>query len=70
MVWPMEFHIPPLRQWPALWWERFLWLYDTAMDRVLPWRWMCALFFLPGTPSRAALDGLAEAALSREVEAI
>lgn len=65
-----ELHCPPPRQWPAIWRARFLWLYETAIDRVLPWQWMCSALFLPGTPGRTALDGLAEAALSREVEAI
>jgi hypothetical protein len=65
-----EFYCPPVRQWPAIWKARFLGLYDAAMDRILPWRWMCALFFLPGTPSRAALDGLVDAAVSAEVATI
>lgn len=56
-----ELHCPPVREWPARWQANFLRLYDAAMYRVLPWRWMCSLFFLPGTPSRRALTGLVEA---------
>jgi hypothetical protein len=65
-----ELYCPPVRQWPALGRERFLWLYDTAMDRVIPWRWMCSAILMPGTPSRAAVDGLPQAALSAETAKI
>ena len=61
-----EFYCPPIRQWPALWHDRFARLYDTAMDRVIPWRWMCSAVLMPGTPARAAVDSLPVAALSAE----
>lgn len=70
-----EFHCPPLREWPEHGKANFLRLYDAAMDRVIPWRWMTSLIFLPGSPSHQALTGLVEAsapeaALSREVAKI
>ena len=46
-----EFYMPPVRTWPTIWWARFLWLYDTAMDKIIPWRWMCSLAMMPGSPS-------------------
>ena len=65
-----ELYCPPLRCWPALAAANFVRLYDAAMYRILPWRWMCSLFMLPGTPSALALADLRRAALSREVNTI
>jgi hypothetical protein len=53
-----EFYMPPVRTWPAIWWARFLWLYETAMDKVIPWRWMCSLAMMPGSPSWSAARGV------------
>ena len=70
-----EFYCPPVRTWPSLGKANFLRLYDGAMDRVIPWRWMTSLIFLPGSPSHQALTGLVSASLpvpslSREVAKI
>lgn len=54
-----EFYVPPVRRWPKLWLQRFLWLYDAAMDRIIPWRWMCSLIMMPGSPSYRAARELA-----------
>lgn len=59
-----ELCFPPVREWPARGKENFLRLYDASMDRVIPWRWMCSLVLMPGSPSHEALVGLREAALS------
>jgi hypothetical protein len=56
-----ELCCPPVREWPARGKANFLALYDTAMDRVLPWRWMCSAIFMPGSPSHTALVDLREA---------
>lgn len=70
-----EFYCPPVREWPERGKVNFVRLYDTAMDRVIPWRWMCSLVLMPGSPSHRALTGLVEASqpdasLSREVAKI
>ena len=59
-----EFYCPPVRTWPARGRDNFLRLYDAGMDKVIPWRWMCSLVFMPGSPSHDAVVGLREAALS------
>lgn len=65
-----EFYCPPPREWPARGAANFARLYDAAMYRVLPWRWMCSLIFMPGSPAGNAVRSLPEAALSREVNTI
>ena len=70
-----ELYCPPVREWPARGRDNFLRLYDAAMDRVIPWRWMCSMVLMPGSPSHQALTGLVEASLpdaplSREVATI
>lgn len=60
-----ELCCPPVRQWPAMAKSNFIRLYDTAMDRVIPWRWMCSVSLLPGSPAYKAIVDMREAA--REV---
>ena len=66
-----EFYCPPVRTWPSRGKANFLRLYDAAMDRVIPWRWMCSLVLMPGSPAGEAVRDLPRAAaLSREVTTI
>ncbi len=65
-----ELHCPPPCQWPSLAAGNFARLYDAAMDRVIPWRWMCSAALMPGSPAYIAISAVPEAALSREVNTI
>jgi hypothetical protein len=64
-----ELRCPPLRQWPAIWKARFLWLYDISMDKVLPWKWMLSAVFLPKTPAHRALKDMVVAAWASGTDA-
>ena len=60
-----ELHCPPVRQWPARGAANFRRLYGMA-----PVQWFAGALLLPATSARAAVLGLPQAALSREVNTI
>ncbi len=60
-----ELYCPPPREWPSRGAAKFRRLYGVA-----PVQWLAGALLLPGTAARAAVQGLPEAALSREVATI